>query len=323
MGFFDFLRGRKGKDGLSDAELTLLARFSRARVAEDESAERWDAPLGAPVGKTIRRLIDRGLLAPASLKARLAATLKVPELKVLLRERELPVSGTKPVLIERLVEADPAAAEAAVAGRSLVGCTDEGAKLVAAFRERKNAEHEQASQASLEMIQRGDFAGASRTVAAYEARQVFPRGLGIDWQSHDAAEDVRFLTSLQHATPAILSNLSELDMSALRVATAMMHLWGMDSAKHWLPEGFVGSPRFGHDTAARMLLFHQRHQREIRNLRRIGIKHGRFLGCPNSCDFCRGWTEKKLRLDEIPELPHAGCTHELGCRCVLVSELDD
>lgn len=323
MGIFDFLRRQKGKGGLSDVELTLLGRFSTARVAEGETAERWDVPLGAPVGKTIARFIDLGLLSPASLEERLAATLKVPELKALLRDRQLPFSGTKHVLIDRLVEADPIAAEAAVAGRSLFGCTDAGAALVAEFRERKDAQQKQASQASLEMIRRGDFAGASRTVAAYEAQQVFPRGLGIDWRSHDAAVDVRLLTNLQRATPAILSDLSEQDMDALRVATAMMHLWGMGGAKHWLPEGFVGSPRFGHDTAARMLLFYQKHQQEICKLRRIGIKHVRILGCPNSCDFCRGWAEKRLRLDEVPELPHAGCTHELGCRCVLVVELND
>ena len=92
----------------------MLSEFSiprnRERIIRDP---RWAAALRAEPLKVIDKLCAQGLLAEADLGVRLREKCKVPDLKRLLRERRLPVSGNKQALIDRLIEADRDGARAA------------------------------------------------------------------------------------------------------------------------------------------------------------------------------------------------------------------
>ncbi len=93
--------------------------------------------MGQAPAKVVQRLIDAELLALAPLSAKLESAFKATEIKALLRERGLPVSGKKADAIARLVEADRAAMEAKVAHITAYICTASGRALAEAYSTRE------------------------------------------------------------------------------------------------------------------------------------------------------------------------------------------
>lgn len=336
MGMFDFLFGSKQSTSppargqprqafdwrASKPHLLLISRFLHAQGTTDAVPPHWEGVLGEPPQLAVDRFLADGLLVPASLTAKLDRTFKTTELKPFLKERGLPVSGKKDALLERLVAADPDGMAAKVAHLAIVECSSAARAIAEQYVAEKLAEKDAAVAESLVLLRSKDFGRASLAVSRYEARQVFPRGLGIDWSNNDPADDVRLLETMFAARPKILDGLSESEWEPLRIAAAMMHLWGINVAREWLPEGFVGVPRFDVDTAARMVLFHAYHRRDMTQFRAMGIKKATVLGCGEaSCEACRQITAKLMPLAKIPELPHAACTHEMGCRCYVSPDL--
>jgi hypothetical protein len=53
----------------------------------------------------------------------------------------------------------------------------------------------------LDVLARNEFSKAVRIVAQYEAFQVFPRGLGIDWNNYDVQSGVESLKTIFEKTP--------------------------------------------------------------------------------------------------------------------------
>lgn len=115
-----------------------------------------------------------------------------------------------------------------------------------------------------------------------------------------------------------MSSLNEEQLEYLRVAAGMMHLWGTNQAKDWLPEEFETGLIMDNDATARMLLFHASHQRSIAQYRAAGVKTVEVLATDNSCKACKKLAGRKYKLNEVPELPHEKCTSEMGCRCTTV-----
>lgn len=117
----------------STSHLFLLSMFVRPRTLESITQpgwrERWREVLGEEPEPAIERLIDQGMIEPAGVEARLAHRYRVADLKSMLRERGLRVSGRKGELIRRLLEADPDSLEEAVADASVFECSVEGHEI--------------------------------------------------------------------------------------------------------------------------------------------------------------------------------------------------
>lgn len=338
MGIFDFLLGKKQPASpqaqsqprgcfewrASEPHMLLLSRFL---CAQDASAAalpaNWEGVLGEPPQVAIDRFFNKDLLIPASVTAKLDSTFKAVDLKPFLKERGLPVSGKKDVLLDRLVTADPEGMAEKVAHLAVVECSADARAIAEQYRATKRTEKDAAISESLAFLRAREFGKASLTVSSYEAKQVFPRGVGIDWSRPDPVDDIHHLETLFSSRPKILGGLAEGEWEALRVAAAMMHLWGTNAGREWLPVGFVGVPSFGIDTSARMLMFHATHKREMAKFRALNVKSGIIRGCgKDSCEACQKIADKSLPLDRIPELPYAGCTCEMGCRCYVEPTLD-
>jgi hypothetical protein len=56
---------------------------------------------------------------------------------------------------------------------------------------------------------------------------------------------------------------------------------------------------------------------ELKAMAADGVTHVVILTCESSCDGCLKHDGKVYAIADIPDLPIADCTHELGCRCVL------
>jgi hypothetical protein len=300
----------------SAAHLLLMSKFAEPRESDDFSqSHTWEAVLGEAPMKALQRFLNDGLLEQASLNGLLGYKHKVPELKAMLKQRGLPVSGRKAELIERLIQADSEGMRRAVRGLSVVQCTEKGRAIADEHLAQEKENRRRAEEQTLQALRQRRFKEASRVVAAYEAQQVFARGIGIDWKNHDSANDVAMLEVMVQASPRILGFLTEEQLRHLRLAAGMTHLWGTDRTEGWLPDDFEPNPAMDNDTAARMILFYAYHQRDIAQYRVAGVATVETRAMEDSCTACRRLARKKFKLDELPELPYEGCTSDMGCRC--------
>lgn len=303
---------------LSEPHLLLLSRYCFPQNWRTGSGYGWDKVLGEPPEAAIRRFLSEGLLVPSPPRSKLE-TFSVKDLKVFLKERQLPVSGNKEVLIDRLVQASDSTLAAKLEQFDIVECSPQARDLTSKYLDQKRVEKRATVTECLACLRNEDFAGACREVAQYEARQVFPRGVGVDWSKPGEVE-ARRLKILFYARPKILADLPANDWKSLRVAAGMMLLWGLKTASDWLPDGFVGVSKFDSDTAARMLVFHVNFVVNMTDYREMGVRTATISACEDSCEACHALNGKQLLLDEVPELPFYACTHAMGCRCLLLPD---
>jgi hypothetical protein len=303
----------------SPAHLLFLSKFRTPRASDDFSkSDSWKAVLREAPKKAVKRFLDEGMLEQASLVGLLNYKYRVSELKPMLKQRGLPVSGRKAELIEKLIQADPEGMKKATRGLSVLQCFEQGRAIAEQYLAQENDRRTKAEQQALQALQRREFKEACRIVAVFEAGQVFPRGMNIDWRKYNSARDVAMLKVMFSSKPKILSSLNEEQMEYLRIAAGMMHLWGASQAKDWLPDNFETALPMDNDAAARMISFHVSHQFNIAQYRAAGIKTVEILATENSCKACKKLAKKKYKLSEVPELPYEKCTSEMGCRCTTV-----
>jgi len=200
---------------------------------------------------------------------------------------------------------------------ALLQCSEQGREIAETFLGEEESKRVAVEQRVLESLRRRNFKKASETVAEYEAQQVFWRGIGVDWENHDPEPDVVRLNIMFNEQPRILKGLSEEQKESLRIAAAMMNLWGTNSGKKWLSSTPDGDPPSDPDVAIRMWSFFASQKASLAEYRRNSdvVTHVAVSCAPNTCDACRRLAGKKYLLSKAPELPHEHCTHKKGCRC--------
>jgi hypothetical protein len=306
----------------SPAHILLLSKFrtgdSPARYAD---ANYWEDVLEEKPLKVIEQFLKDGALEPADLQGLVDYKFKAFDLKAILKERGLKVSGRKEELIQRLIDNDTQAMREATKGLDLYRCTPEGMQLAENFLEGEKAKRVAVEQDILSLLARREFSEAVRIVAQYEASQVFPRGLGIDWKNYNGASDVESLKAIFETRPEILRGIEENQLSKLRLAAGMMQLWGTNIARQWISNEFETGIHLDSDAACRMLVFHAIHLRDIRGYKKAGVKTVKVLGVDDgsTCSECRKISGKKYKLENVPDLPYSKCTCEIGCRCTTVA----
>jgi len=305
----------------SPAHLLMLSKFRNGdSPTRYRDADYWEAALKEKPAKVIEQFIKEEMLEPAELPELLNYKFKASDLKSILKEKGLKVSGRKEELIQRLIDNDAKAMFEATKDIDLYRCTAAGMQLAESYLQREKAKREAAEQEVLNLLAREEYSKAVRVVTQYEAAQVFPRGLGIDWKSYDETSDVESLKTIFNSTPAILKRIEENRLRQLRLAAGMMHLWGTNTARHWLPDGFDTCVHLDGDAACRMFVFYASHLRDMKGYKEAGASTVEVLGVDdgNTCSECKKISGKKYRLENVPELPYANCTCEIGCRCTTV-----
>jgi tetratricopeptide (TPR) repeat protein len=121
----------------SPAHLFLVSNFLEPkRIEELTRLIDWELVLGEELASVIEELLLVGLLEVADRDEPLASRLgmfRVEELKEMLRDRGLPLSGRKDELIARLIDADSVGMEDAVRELSTLRCTEQGRAAVETF----------------------------------------------------------------------------------------------------------------------------------------------------------------------------------------------
>jgi hypothetical protein len=284
----------------------------------------WANVLPDTVANTLALFRRNGWLVDAPWQQVFAMRHRVDELKPLLKERGLKVSGKKDELVERLIAADPDGMRQRVAGVQswILSAVAEGP--VESYLAGEQDAEALAQTNAMEALKAGNLDAAVESIVAFERTRLFPRGLGIDWNSPGIgsrmAERARHILT---ASPGILREVPEHELAQLRPVAAMLHLTGESRAKPWLPPDLVGHPRLDIETVVRMLLFHGSNNATLEGLREHGCKKVEVSGSGDSCLACMPMDGKKFALSKAPELPHPGCTHVMGCRCLYQAVFDE
>jgi hypothetical protein len=310
----------------SPAHLLLLSKFREPRNIEDVSRQDyWQDVLNEQPLKAINRFIKDGMITEGDIYSCMQYRFKVSELKPMLKERGLKQSGRKEELIFRLVENDPEGMKKAISGLKIYKCSSIGVEIAEDYLEREKQKRIVAENETISYLRKRKFNQASKAVAAYEAGQVFPRGMGIDWQNHDTGYDERLLNYVFNNFPSILDGLEKDKREPLRIVAGMEWLWGSNRGDAWIDDNFKTGIKFDADISARMIWFHAKYLVEIEDYQRDNFfKKVGITGANDSfvCDECKVIQGKKFNLNQVPELPFPTCTSESGCRCLTVVGFD-
>lgn len=317
---FDWLKKTDWKS--SQPHLLLLSKFMRGdSPAHYVTAKHWQSILKEEPKKAIKRFIKEKMLEPAGLAELLHFKFKASELKNMLKVRQLKVSGRKLELITRLINFDKDGMIEATKGLHLLRCSSEAMRIAEEYISREKERRSTTETEVLRFLEIGEYINAVRTVVAFEASQVFPRGLGIDWNNYDVDSEIKALKTIFDKKPRILDNIDNDRLEKLRVAAGMMKLWGTNTTASWLPKDFITGIHLDGDSAARMLVFYAYHLRNIEHYKEACVRTLEVMSVGDSCtcSACQGISGKKYKLEDIPELPYSKCMCEIGCRCTTIA----
>lgn len=320
----------------SPAHLELLSKFIRPdtmyRFSEGYRNSDWHEVLGEPPLKAIKRFIAEGYLIKADLLALMNYRFTVPDLKSLCKERELPASGKKADLIERLITTDEPGMQKSVSDLQIFMCSEQGKTLAQTYLDTKSREKEDAEAQLLENLKEKDFLQAIRTVSKYESNQVFKRGINVDWSEEALTPNpsqVAILKILFEETPTVARGVDLKKLEFFRIVAGFIFLWGAPEGAKRLLEGVEDvSEKFKNLDFARLLESFADNTQRLREYRELAGATGekgwkveiRTCNDEHVCDECNRLAQNKYPLfGNVPELPYPGCAH--NCRCYYVLDM--
>lgn len=302
----------------SPAHIELLKMFINQYCPQDiytsDWAAIWSEKLGEHPKKAIDRMIKEGFLIEAPLEKWLDHNLTLPKLKAIAKQKALPVSGKKKDLISMLIFNDRQFMESQIVGQPIVyTCSDKGLAIAEPAKSKELQEKKQIRDAVIQALEASALQDASRLVREHESKKVFQRGIGMDWSKPSSSQD-EILSIIFSGNPTILRSVPQSKMKKLRVAAGIMHLFGT-SKSGYISEDLKLNLPFDDETAARMVLFYASNKHFLNQRSANGGKKVEISCADDSCKFCQRLRKKTYPISKAPELPHAGCTHEKGCRC--------
>ena len=323
-----FLLGFKWQK--SPAHLILLSKFLKPHTIEDykKTVMPWRQLLGEHPKKAIKRFFKEGMLNRAGLSNSLARKYTVPDLKKMLKERNLPISGNKSKLILRLIESDPNGMKAYVSGLKVLICSEQGRKIADDYLALEKEKRQNFNQQVLNAIQYRNLKEASLLVSSFMAKQLFPGTIGIDWQnpktiSAITKDNILALKRIFRSNPKILKDINKECLEYLRLKAAMEYL-GAGLSSSVLPPNLETGLVMNIATAARMIRFHARNQVRLAQFRELGCKSVEISTANDgvTCEACQKIENRKYRIDKVPELPYEKCTSDKGCRCTFLPVIE-
>ena len=172
----------------SPAHLELLSKFihptdPKSIYENPDWSSVWESVLEENPKKSIQRLINEKYLVKPDFPGLLDFKFKLTELKELCKKYGLTVSGKKAEIIERLIKSHSKEMSKLVADLNVLICSDIGHLLIDPYIKSKQEERNLAESKVFEALKSRNFRLATVTMLEYEKKQVFPRGLGIDWKN--------------------------------------------------------------------------------------------------------------------------------------------
>jgi hypothetical protein len=307
-----------------EARSALLAAFLNPRARATVVHEHWSRVIGESVDVALDALVADGKLESPPLVDHIASAHSGVQLKAMAKERGLPSSGRKDQVAARLVKADESGMRAIAAAHPRLACSPGARAEAQAYLDREKRLAAEATRSSLSLLRAGRNHDAARAVGAYESARVHPRGIGVDWAKYPGEHDLEILHHLGATPPKYLSSLDDSQFAECRVGAAMMSMWGRKFDTGWCPDLPLEVGRgIPSDVAVRMLLFSAQSRASLSKWRQAGIRRVRIsqAGDTRTCASCAALSGP-FSIDEAPELPHADCGSETGCRCTYLAAFE-
>ena len=301
---------------LPEVEQFLLSLFLKPRLRTSIIGRGWGDVWASRLGRRPNIVLEQfqrqGLLQRPNVSGLLAVKFRVPELDELCKAQGLPSKGNKDELISRLVaNVDASELTKLVSAVDALECTDSGRQIGDAFKAAADGYRAQAEQAVLTSLKARRFNEACKVLFEFESRQSLPRGIGVDWSRTDYSREIGMLEEM---FDQFAGNEEEL------LAAAQAVLWGT-SPTFFLPRRSEPRRRKTPEEKAAELKAHKKamtaSQRETLSSYKansdvlVGV---RIMAAGLSCDHCKSM-KGDYTFENVPELPHEGCTHPMGCRC--------
>jgi hypothetical protein len=249
----------------------------------------------------------------------------VASLRNVLREIGCKKTGNKAELVRRLAEFSKDEAAKLIPQEACWGTTSKGAELVDDYRSQKKSHQEELEDRILALVLNKLHDQASRLIADYNSKQVFPPGLGCSWTDRDTSHDVNILDTIRGLTPNILAGNSTTELEPARIIASLEYLFGscISSRLNGLMIARLGirstEEKQHLDLQARDLLSYAYGKTSLDEWKRRSVLFVRISGCgADSCEACQSISQQKYSISEIPQLPHEKCTNPAGCRCCYV-----
>jgi hypothetical protein len=313
---------------LSNAYVDFLKKFDGPPMSQTDikcycGNQGWEQSLGTSVVEVVSIFKEQNLirLARPAEDAEYLANYLIPvgELKRLLKQEGLKVSGNKKNLINRLLEHKPNLLVAALPDKPLFMTTDSGSTLVRNRVRSQRLSREKCELTILALINEGKINDAVDSWNQYA--QDAPSASLVDSDRID--REIRILTALRHEACEYLASRLPLEaIDALRAYASIRHICGRTLTQAALEKLGPDLERFSRlsdgqspDVSARMLTFYAIGQENLRSFKRMGYHLVSTRACSESCQHCQVQSKVRWRIEQAPELPHPLCTHSIGCRC--------
>lgn len=309
------LASRLTTDGReSDAHLQLLSAFLAPQALESWLFEPFRSTLGESPRRAVQRWIDAGLLQHAPAVSVFTARLSQAQVRLLLRERGLRASGTKLILVTRLLQADPQGVRSLALGQPHYLYVGGAAELNRSVPPAQRPAPPAVVKTALRHLGERSLAGAVRAVAAYHAAGIFPSGAAgaaVEWTDR---RHLHFMTRLLYrlftSWPAIVDDIPVSLRGTYRVAAGMMALLGTHSGGEWIAPGTPPHSYLSTEAVTRMVLLAGHDKLRRRQLRDAGVSEVRirFPEGPQLCPACQAISNLTMDLRRLQPLPLANCS---------------
>ena len=318
---------------LSKAQIALLSQFNTANWLKASGwREGWEAVLHEKSETTLEKFVKCGLIVPASAQEH-ASLLTIPQLKAILKKIELPVSGKKSVLVERVLSSGfDVFAEFP---RDHWICSELGFSFVTPYLSVENQRKQDAVLGAKEALASGDLNLAAKIAAEYHYNGVFG--------------SIRLAGEYRERDDGITEWVNDAKPPAFRAKTILNNLKLYQDTKKQRPLPFKHIPAEIFDEAAdactwscldlgkserrreaeRVVLELWGWKANRENLARYkksearGIILGVEILSGDECSVASAHKGKVYPTAQALELPLAGCTREPCCACTYIVRLKD
>jgi hypothetical protein len=269
--------------------------------------------------RALNFFVNEGILVECDLEDTLAAALTSDELRKIAKEMGLPYSGTKKELSRRTVLANRNRMAEIMRGVQVLVCSEDARRCVADFEEKKEEDFKMSLKSSYELLLKGRAAEACRTAMEYRKRYG-------NYLLDAAPYFLRELTFVVSSTPDALRELEPKTLAIVRALAGNSILWPESP----LFPDFVSEDLLSNlDFLERAIGFVKCNARIKRRAHELTEFHCNKVELEfddydiQSCDRCRRLAGKIFEVDNVPNLPLAGCTSPKGCQCSLTCVEDD
>lgn len=302
----------------SSPHLDLLDKFAKPRDVNQVIT--WQfvrQTIGEDTESAIDRFIRDGVLIPSTIEETLGCIFQVAQLKKLLQERNLKLTGSKGELVERLVLSDRSGMEKIAQKGRVMKCSPMALELLAEHEKKKQFALDTAKKQSFNALKSNDPKNAYKIYATYQKTYVTPIFESNSYQ-------VEELMNVLKSQPKILSAVSRENLMLLKAIAGMHLLWRDESLESLSSSNNLSGLR-NDRIAVNYILAHARIRESIERDKEYAkqVKIEFDSGDIDSCELCQALNGKVFDIDKVPELPMIGCTSDTGCKCHIATVFDE